>query len=278
MLVVVVARTSPPAALRSRLWLLGRLRRRLLALRGLLVRWLLLVLLLRSRLASGLTLRGLLGLSLTLRLALPAAVWIMRDTIVLVGSGATCRESKTHEGGTEPSEQRPCREGAMEDVHRFLLCIMLGVAPAAAQSKRTALTHSTGGTNLPKIRLMESLGKTRPAMTQALFDSLRSLACITGYLGQYLAANAAFTAALGWTEEELRGFAYYELAPPAERQFMIKLGSDIIRNVAGEPRTYQRPMRHKDGGYRLIEWTVWADSKSRLVYATGQVLGTAQVE
>jgi PAS domain S-box-containing protein len=124
---------------------------------------------------------------------------------------------------------------------------------------------------------MESFGKTRPAMAQALFDSMRSLVCITGYLGQYLAANAAFTAALGWTEEELRGFAYYDLAPSAERQVMIKVGSDIIRKGGGQPRTYKRPMRHKDGGYRLIEWTVWADPKNRLVYAVGQVLGAAEV-
>jgi PAS domain S-box-containing protein len=124
---------------------------------------------------------------------------------------------------------------------------------------------------------METAGKTRPAMTQLLFDSLHSPACITGYLGQYLAANAAFTAALGWTEEDLRGFAYYDLAPASERQAMIRLGSDIIRRGAGQPSTYKRPMRHKDGSYRVIEWTVWSDPPNRLVYAIGQVTGKAEV-
>jgi PAS domain S-box-containing protein len=155
---------------------------------------------------------------------------------------------------------------------------MLSDAPAAAQSKCTALGHSTIVRDLPNDPLMESLGSTRPAMAQALFDSMRSLSCITGYLGQYLAANAAFTAALGWTEEELRGFAYYDLAPSAERQRMIKVGSDIIRNPADEPKIYKRPMRHKDGSYRLIEWTVWADPKNRLVYGIGHLLGRAEVE
>jgi PAS domain S-box-containing protein len=113
-------------------------------------------------------------------------------------------------------------------------------------------------------------------MTQALFDSMQSMACITGYLGQYLAANPAFTAALGWTEEELRGIAFYDLAPSAERDCMMKMGSDIIRGGTGEPRTYQRAMRHKDGTFRLVEWTVWADPKHRLVYGVGHLLGMAQ--
>jgi PAS domain S-box-containing protein len=124
---------------------------------------------------------------------------------------------------------------------------------------------------------MDSIGKTRPAMTQGLFDSMRSPACVTGYMGQYLAANAAFTSALGWSEQELRSFAYYDLAPSAERQFMIKLGSDVIRNGGGDPSVYKRPMRHKDGSYRLIEWTVWADPVSRLVYGLGRLLGKAEV-
>lgn len=113
-------------------------------------------------------------------------------------------------------------------------------------------------------------------MTQALFDSMRSPACITGYLGQYLAANAAFTALLGWTEQELRGFAFYDLAPPADRQLVMKIGADVIRS-GGSPGVYRRPMRHKDGSYRLVEWTVWADPENRLVYGTGELTSSAEI-
>lgn len=113
-------------------------------------------------------------------------------------------------------------------------------------------------------------------MAQALFDNLPSVACINGYMGQYLAANPAFTAALGWTEVELRGFAYYDLAPSSEREAMIKLGAEVIRTAPAQ-HVYQRAMRHKDGSYRLIEWTVWADPKNRMTYALGRILGTVQV-
>jgi PAS domain S-box-containing protein len=120
------------------------------------------------------------------------------------------------------------------------------------------------------------MAKTRPTMAEVFFNSLRQLACINGYDGRFLAANSAFTAALGWTEDELRGLAYYDLLSPTERRSMIKLGALIIRHAGGEPRTYRRAFRHKDGSYRLIEWSGWADPKAALVCATGRVLAVAE--
>jgi PAS domain S-box-containing protein len=123
---------------------------------------------------------------------------------------------------------------------------------------------------------MESLNQTRPVTVEVFFDSLRQIACVNGYDGQFLAANAAFTAALGWTEESLREMAYYDLVSPSERRSLIKLGALIIRHAGSDPRTYRRAFRHKDGSYRLIEWTAWADPKARLVCAMGRVLGMAE--
>jgi len=123
---------------------------------------------------------------------------------------------------------------------------------------------------------MESLTNSRPAVAVTFFDTLRQLACINGYNGQFLAANAAFTAALGWTEEELRGLAYYDLVLMSERKSMIKLGALIIRHAGSEPRIYRRNFRHKDGSHRLIEWMAWADPQTSLVCATGRVLSAPE--
>ena len=123
---------------------------------------------------------------------------------------------------------------------------------------------------------MESLTNSRPAVAVTFFDTLRQLACINGYNGQFLAANAAFTAALGWTEDELRGLAYYDLVLMSERKSMIKLGALIIRHAGSEPRTYRRNFRHKDGSHRLIEWMAWADPQTSLVCATGRVLAVSE--
>jgi PAS domain S-box-containing protein len=125
--------------------------------------------------------------------------------------------------------------------------------------------------------MMETLSTQRPAMLAVFFDSLRQLACINGYNGQFLAVNAAFAAALGWSEEDLREVAYYDLVAPSQRRSLIKLGALIVRHAGSEPRTYRRAFRHKDGSYRLIEWTAWADPNASLVCATGRVLGMAEL-
>jgi PAS domain S-box-containing protein len=270
------------------LLLLGLLKLRMLLgllLLGLLVLGLLVLglLVLLGLLLLGLLLLGLLvwpRLSRRLRSA-GTTVLVVATGIRLVGKGVGRCQSSEQQDQAKPSQQRATRRGAVEIVHRSLLEGMLSdAAPAVqieARPKRVVATASTAAENLPIGMSVESSERTRPALTHALFDSMRSLACITGYMGQYLAANAAFTAALGWTEQELRGFAYFDLAPPSERQSMMKVGADIIRNGGGEPSVYKRPMRHKDGSYRLIEWTVWADPPSRLVYGLGRVLGDAEV-
>jgi PAS domain S-box-containing protein len=123
---------------------------------------------------------------------------------------------------------------------------------------------------------MEPFDFAKPAMTEVFFNSLRQLGCINGYNGHFLAANPAFVAALGWSEDELRDLPYYDLLLPTERRSMIKLGTSIVRNAGSESGTYRRAFRHKNGSYRLIEWTSWADVQARLVCSMGRVLAAAE--
>lgn len=124
--------------------------------------------------------------------------------------------------------------------------------------------------------MMESSEISRAATAEVFFDTLRQIACIAGYSGQFLAINPAFTATLGWTGEDLRGVAYYDLVPSPERRSLIKLGALVVRHAGSEPRTYRRAFRHKDGSYRLIEWSAWADPKASLVCAVGRVMGVVE--
>jgi len=124
--------------------------------------------------------------------------------------------------------------------------------------------------------VVEAYGKPRHAMAEAFLDSVHYLVCIASYLGQYLACNKAFTEALGWKEAELRDLGFVDLAPPEEREEVLKMGAAILREGGTVRRSYARPMRHKDGSYRLVQWTVWADPDSRLVYGIGRVQGTEQ--
>jgi PAS domain S-box-containing protein len=123
---------------------------------------------------------------------------------------------------------------------------------------------------------MASLDDTKPAAAEVFFNSLRQLACINAYDGRFVAVNAAFTAGLGYTAAELRGLAYFDLVAPTEQRSMMKLGALIVRHAGSEPRTYRRAFRHKDGSYRVVEWTAWADPQASLVCAVGRVLGVAE--
>jgi PAS domain S-box-containing protein len=123
---------------------------------------------------------------------------------------------------------------------------------------------------------MTSPNPNRSTMAEAFFNSFRPLACINGHEGQFYAVNAAFTAALGWREEDLRKTAYYDLVSGADRRSLIKLGMLIIRHAGAEPRLYRRSFRHKDGSYRVIEWTTWADPATDLVFSTGRIVGVTE--
>jgi PAS domain S-box-containing protein len=124
---------------------------------------------------------------------------------------------------------------------------------------------------------MSERPRTRAEIAEAFLDAYDNLVCITDFLGQYRTCNRAVTGALGWSEQELRDLSFADLAPPQERDEVMKLGADIIRRAGGAQRTYTRPMRHKDGTYRLVQWLVWADAQSRLVYGVGHVKGVVEI-
>jgi PAS domain S-box-containing protein len=112
-------------------------------------------------------------------------------------------------------------------------------------------------------------------MAEAFLDSLNYVVAISSYLGQYVACNKAFTQALGWNEDELRDYGFADLAPPDKQQAVLEMGGAILKESGTVRRTYARPMRHKDGSYRVIEWTVWADPENRLIYGIGHVQDSA---
>jgi PAS domain S-box-containing protein len=125
---------------------------------------------------------------------------------------------------------------------------------------------------------MDERRRSRVELAEAFIDSYENLVCVADFLGQYVACNRAVTLALGWSEKELCDYGFADLAPPHEREEVMKLGASIIRGQGGARRSYARPMRHKDGSYRLVHWTVWADAQHRLVFGVGYVQGVVQVD
>jgi PAS domain S-box-containing protein len=125
---------------------------------------------------------------------------------------------------------------------------------------------------------MKRTKEDRLAMAEAFMDSCESMACIMNYLGQYLACNEAFTAALGWDEQELRDMTFFDIVPPSEHAWVREIGTALLQNTKSARQSYAHSIRHKDGSCRHVHWTVWGDASKRLIFASGQVEPCSQVE
>jgi PAS domain S-box-containing protein len=82
-------------------------------------------------------------------------------------------------------------------------------------------------------------------------QDLMAVASLKGYIR---AVNPAFTATLGWNEDEATSVPFLELAHPDDRAELVdKLG--ILRE--GRPVVrYEIRTLHKDGGFRWLSWNV----------------------
>jgi PAS domain S-box-containing protein len=84
--------------------------------------------------------------------------------------------------------------------------------------------------------------------------------------GSLAAVNAAWTALLGWTEEELLGRSFVEFTHPDDLEATLSVFAGIFEGPLTTPYEYR--FRHRDGSYRWFAWT--ATFEAGRVYATGR--------
>ncbi len=104
------------------------------------------------------------------------------------------------------------------------------------------------------------------------WNNARDLLTIIEPSGVIRAANPAWTANLGWAEDEVvgrncAGFAHPSEIPQTRRAFAAA--------AAGGLKGYECRTRHKDGSYRTISWV--AAPEGDLIYASGRDI-TAEKE
>jgi len=81
----------------------------------------------------------------------------------------------------------------------------------------------------------------------------RDMLAVTNLNGYFESANPAWTAILGWTEEELRAAPIVQFVHPDDRdatmatRFRTMKGGDVLR--------FENRYRTKSGGYRWLSWT-----------------------
>ena len=89
----------------------------------------------------------------------------------------------------------------------------------------------------------------------------------TGIGARCLGANPACTAALGWSREELLGFQLTDLAHPDDRDEAGRVLATAA-DRPGEVTVTEIRCRHRDGGHRIIRWSVTA--RDVRWYASGE--------
>jgi len=115
----------------------------------------------------------------------------------------------------------------------------------------------------------EALEETVAKRTQErdrIWRVSREIFLVAGQDGRYISVNPAFGRVLGWTFEEAVGMPPLALIHPADAAISA---SHFSRVLKGETITgFQCRLRHRDGGYRWLNWT--AVPEDALVYAVAR--------
>lgn len=114
----------------------------------------------------------------------------------------------------------------------------------------------------------------RDPRLDGFFDNAVDLLCVGDLFGYFLRANRATIETLGFSEEELHKIRFFDLVHADDRQ---RTRREFLRLSRGQStRRHEVRFRGKDGGYRWIAWTAFADRDKGLIYAVGRDVGELQ--
>jgi len=94
-------------------------------------------------------------------------------------------------------------------------------------------------------------------------QDILAVASVNGFL---VSVSPAFSKTLGWEEAEVRDIPYMELVHPDQREDVRRELAELARGTTLEG--YEIQVRHKNGHYRWISWTVTPEAD--LLYAVGR--------
>jgi PAS domain S-box-containing protein len=81
----------------------------------------------------------------------------------------------------------------------------------------------------------------------------RDMLAVTNFNGYFESANPAWTAVLGWTEEELRAAPIAQFVHPDDRDATMAVRLRTLKG--GDVLRFENRYRTKGGGYRWLSWT-----------------------
>jgi len=110
---------------------------------------------------------------------------------------------------------------------------------------------------------------------QSLLPNFPELFCVCDFEGKFCDFNQSFIESLGYCREELNNKLLYELVHPDD----FAVTQKTVETLAGgeSVKLFRNRYRHKNGYYRLFEWSFGSDCQSRLIFASARDI-TAQAQ
>jgi PAS domain S-box-containing protein len=129
-----------------------------------------------------------------------------------------------------------------------------------------------------RVKVMEELRRANALLAQRVEQRTRErdriwnvsqdLLLVADLEGRYLSVNPAWTALLGWSEEELLGKTSAWMEHPDDQE---KTRAEVAKLAAGN-RTlrFENTLRHRNGTYRRLSWTAVPVPEDGVLYAVAR--------
>src|SRR3954454_31908 len=106
------------------------------------------------------------------------------------------------------------------------------------------------------------------AEVDRIFDLSSDLVAIADFQGHFTRVNPAVEQILGYTQEEFLAKPYLELVHPDDREGTAAEAAEIGRGK--QTLSFENRYRHKDGSYRVLEWTSTPVLEDGLMYGVAR--------
>jgi PAS domain S-box-containing protein len=109
--------------------------------------------------------------------------------------------------------------------------------------------------------------------TERLYEVSLAMLCVAGFDGYFRTVNPVWVSTLGYSVEELLAVPYLDFVHPDDR---LPTGITATDRAAGRKRLskFRNRYRHRDGGYRWLEWLAVTDVSRRLIFASARDITT----
>lgn len=100
---------------------------------------------------------------------------------------------------------------------------------------------------------------------ESFFDRSLDLLCLASFDGWFVEVNAAWERVLGWSSADLLSRPYGDFVHPDDLEATHAAAVTLVEG--GDVTRFQNRYRHRDGSWRWLAWTAYAEADRQLVYA-----------